>query len=427
MTAPRIVLTTVGSLGDLHPFIAIGLALRRRGADVVLAVPEDYLARVRATGLNAQAVMPPYEEIGQGIGLPPDEIIRRTIADNDFLLRHILLPSLPDEVGRLLRMAEGADAIVGSAVALAAPIAAERLHLPFIRVVLQPMLWFSPHDPPRTSVFRVLKGAPAGPIGRAWNRALIGVARVELRRRFGPALNRVRRANGLRPSREAPMMDPPPRVARAIGSYSPLLGGARAPVLLTGYPWYDRDEDASAVLDPELRAFLDNGPAPLVVSLGSFIPYSDTDLYARAGKAARRLGLRAVLLTGEARVEPSEGVLVRRYAPHSLLFPRATAVMHHGGIGTTGQALRSGRPQLVTPFMADQPDNAARIVRLGAGLAVQPERFSRRGDAAITRLLTERHFADRAAELGWRVGTEDGAAVAADAILSTIGIDARDR
>lgn len=420
MTAPRIVLATIGTLGDLHPFIAIGLALRERGAEAVLAVPEDHLPKCRAAGLEAHAIMPRFEEVGRAIGLPDDEIVRRVVSDNDFLLRRIILPSTGDGVERLLGIARGADAVVGSAVAPAAGIAAERLGLPFVRVLLQPFLWFNPNDPPRGPSFRVLKGAPVGRAGRAWNAALLAAIRAELRRRFGRALDRVRRDNGLSPSRAAPMVDAGPWVARELGVYSPLLGGAPARATLTGYPWFDRDEDGTAALDAELAAFLDAGPPPLVVSLGSFIPYSDTDLYRRAADLARRLGLRAVLLTGESDAEPSADVLVRPYAPHSLIFPRAAAVVHHGGIGTTGQALRAGRPQLVTPFMGDQFDNAARVGRLGVGLAVPPRRFSARAEPLVRRLLGEPAFADAALRVGRIVASEDGAGAAADAVLRAV-------
>ena len=365
MRAPRIVLATIGSLGDLHPFIAVASALEARGADAVLAVPEDHLPKVRAAGLAGHAVMPRFEEVGRAIGLADEEIVRRVVADADFLLRRVILPQVGDGVERLLRIARGADAIIGSAIAPAAAIAAERLRVPFVRAVLQPMLWGSPDDPPRVPLFAGGWAGPPGRIGRGWNRAVLAAMRFELRRRFGATIDRVRRDHALPPSRSAVLVDSGPWVSAELGLYSPLLGGAPGRATLTGFPWFDRNEDGTAALDPELAAFLDAGAPPLVVSLGSFIPYSGTGLYARAAAVARDLGLRAVLLTGETGVPESADVLVRRYAPHSLLFPRAAAAIHHGGIGTTGQALRSGRPQLVVPFMGDQFDNAARVARLG--------------------------------------------------------------
>lgn len=424
MSKQRIVLATVGSLGDLHPFIAIGLALRARGAEAVLAAPEDHLTKCRAAGLEAEPILPTFEEVGRATGLPDDEVIRRVLLDDQFLIGRVLLPPLGDSVARLLRIGEGADAVAGSAFTFAAPIAAERLGAPFVHTVLQPMSWFSAVDPPTGPNFRLAARPPVGAAGRAWNGLILRAGRRYMRGRYGRAIERVRAANGLPPTRAAPMVDAGTRPALSIGTYSPAFASVPAdaprPAAVTGWPWYDADEDGAVGLDAELEAFLQAGSPPLVVSLGSFVPYSGTDLYARAAELAATVGMRAVLLTGEAEVAGRLGVLVRRYAPHSLLFPRAAAVVHHGGIGTTGQALRSGRPQLVAPFMGDQPDNAARVARLGAGLVVRPKRFARDAPALLRRLLGDPAYARTAAELGARVRAEDGAGAAADAILAAI-------
>ena len=424
MVAPRVVLATVGSLGDLHPFIAIGAALRARGAETVLAVPQDHLSKVRAAGLEAEAIIPSFEEVGRATGLPDQEVVRRILRDSHFLIGRVLLPPVADSVGRLLRIANGASAVVGSAFTFAAPIAAERLKLPFIHTVLQPMSWFSACDPPTGSDFRLMARPSLGRAGGGWNRLILESGRRYMRLRYGREITRIRAAHGLPPTRSGPMIDAGTRPALSIGTYSPAFAplprDAPHPSAVTGFPWYDADADGSAVLDQELEAFLDAGPPPMIVSLGSFVPYSDTDLYGHAATAAKRLGRRAVLLVGEGAVTGSEEVLVRRYAPHSRLFPRAAAIVHHGGIGTTGQALRSGKPQLVSPFMGDQPDNAARVSRLGAGLMVSPERFARDAPAALRRLLHEGSFARIAATTSAGVRAEDGAGAAADAILVAV-------
>ena len=105
------------------------------------------------------------------------------------------------------------------------------------------------------------------------------------------------------------------------------------------------------------------------------------------------------------------------YAPFSELFPRAAANVHQGGAGTTGQALRAGRPMVVVPFAHDQADHAARIERLGVGLALPRERCDEaRLAAALARVLEEPGFAARAAAVGAEVRAEHGADAAADAI-----------
>jgi UDP:flavonoid glycosyltransferase YjiC (YdhE family) len=136
-------------------------------------------------------------------------------------------------------------------------------------------------------------------------------------------------------------------------------------------------------------------------------------------KAARGLGRRAVLLVGPdaaRRLPRSDDVLITEYAPHSLLFSRACAVVHHGGVGTTAQALRAGKPQLVVPFFADQPDNAARIVRLGAGRSLADRAWRPAAAHRELRALLEGPYGSRAEDLSRRLAREHGAVAAADRI-----------
>jgi UDP:flavonoid glycosyltransferase YjiC (YdhE family) len=133
--------------------------------------------------------------------------------------------------------------------------------------------------------------------------------------------------------------------------------------------------------------------------------------------------MRAVLLVGR-KAEPrlarlaSQDVFVAGYAPHSLVFPRATAVIHHGGIGTVGQALRAGRPQLVCPLFGDQLDNAERLVRLGVARRLDHRRFEPgRAATLLQALLGDPAVRARAERLGVQVAAEDGAGFVADRIV----------
>jgi UDP:flavonoid glycosyltransferase YjiC (YdhE family) len=109
------------------------------------------------------------------------------------------------------------------------------------------------------------------------------------------------------------------------------------------------------------------------------------------------------------------------YAPYSQIFPHAAVIVHQGGSGTVGQALRAGRPMLIVPYGWDQPDNAARVERLGAGLHVPRTKYSAStAAAALERLLGDPRFATRAAELGAQLQQEDGLTAACDAIESVL-------
>src|SRR5262249_14925638 len=144
----------------------------------------------------------------------------------------------------------------------------------------------------------------------------------------------------------------------------------------TGFPIHDRGE-AGERMPLALEVFLRQGPAPIVFTLGSSAVYAAGDFYTQAAEAARSLGRRAGLPVGEDGLSPVAGVppaahapagtpiVSLAYAPHSELLPRAAAVVHQGGVGTTAQAMRAGRPMLVVPFSHDQPDNAERLRRKG--------------------------------------------------------------
>ena len=161
-------------------------------------------------------------------------------------------------------------------------------------------------------------------------------------------------------------------------------------------------------------------------TLGSLIVNDPGSFYVESVAAARTLGRRAVLLAGDAATGATPGLLgddvhVCAYAPHSLLFPRAAAVVHHGGIGTLAQALRSGRPELVVPFFADQIDNADRARRLNVARVLAPRRYTAAGAAANLRLLLEGSaYHEAAAAVQARLADEDGAKAAARYVIDRL-------
>lgn len=146
------------------------------------------------------------------------------------------------------------------------------------------------------------------------------------------------------------------------------------------------------MLSPDLEQFLASGPAPVVFTLGTSAVGAAGTFYHESQKTAQILKARAILLIiRDPRNRPSvplpEGIVAFEYAPFSKLFLWVAAVVHQGGIGTTAQALRSGRPQLVVPFTHDQPDNALRAKRLGAAETLYPRRYSATQAAKHLRLL----------------------------------------
>ena len=187
----------------------------------------------------------------------------------------------------------------------------------------------------------------------------------------------------------------------------------------TGFCFYDGQKDTGQ-MPQGLQEFLDAGEPPIVFTLGSAAVMDARDFYEVSAAAAARLNKRAVLIYGIFNQPPgglTDDIRAFDYAPFSLVFPRAACVVHQGGVGTTGQVLRAGVPQLVVPFAHDQPDNAARCVRLGVAETIA--RFDYNVDSAckaLGKLLSASSYKTRAFEAAAIVAGEGGTSAACDAI-----------
>jgi rhamnosyltransferase subunit B len=240
-----------------------------------------------------------------------------------------------------------------------------------------------------------------GSWGRAFNRLLLAMGGIKI----GPAMAAIRqtyRDFGVTPDLRFVVVNPD---LLTLGLYSPLLG-QRQPdhptrLAITGFPFYDSADGRTPVLDTGLRDFLSKREAPLVFSLGSAAVFDGERYFRTAIRAAGELEKRAVILSGSDSPLLNEnfgtGVHVVAYAPHSLLFPDAAVSIHHGGIGSVGQALMAGLPQLVTPVFSDQFDNARRIQQLGVGITLNASGWTQ--SSAVSRigalLKSERILAGR--------------------------------
>lgn len=420
----KIVLVTIGSLGDLHPFIAIGRSLVARGASVLLAVPADGVAKARAAGLNALPILPSYQTICDRLGQSHAQVAERIIADTNFVMDEILLPSLGDSVAALDSLAKDSDVIAGSIFAFATGIVAEKHGIPLVPIVLQPMTLFSSWQPPASKPFGIMRHAPRSSIGRAWNASLYRVIKAVLRRRYAARIDAVRLEYGLPSETAVPLFDHGATTAELLCCWSSVLGhlppDAPCNAHQTGFPFFDEGEGAGLVQPPELSRFLDEGAAPVVFSLGSVVVEAAGAFYRDAAEACRIAGTRGVMLTGGNQLARQEGnCLYLGYAAHAQLLPHAAAIVHHGGIGTMGQALRAGCPQIVVPHFGDQFDNAERVTRRGLGLAL--ERTNLRAQTladGIHAVRTDAAIQSAVRNAALAVRAEDGADTAARRIMA---------
>jgi len=412
----RIVITTWGSLGDLYPYLAIGLGLKARGHDVIIGAAECYREKIEKRGLGFRAVRPDCT------WLENPEIVRHTAHPRWGMIRaaRMVLIALRESYEDTLAAAQGADLLLSSLATLVPRLVAEKRGIPWVSAMHVPTLFFSAYDPPLLPGFaglsrtlRFLGPAFWGPLGRFLIWATRWMARP---------LYRLRQEIGLPPANE---------VNPLVEGYSPGLHLAlfskhfldKQPdwptqTLVTGFPWYDTD--ASTGLPAALAQFLDDGPPPIVFTLGTAVAADAGTFYESSVRAARLLGYRAVLILKDPRNRPPllpDGVAAFEYAPFTQLFPRAAAIVHHGGIGTIGLAMRSGRPMLVMPCAWDQPDNAERVARKGISRTISRHRYTpARVAAELRRLLNDPAYERRAAEVGEQMRQEDGVQVACDAL-----------
>lgn len=411
---PHIVLTTFGSLGDLHPYLAVGLALRERGAQVTVATSELYRDIVVREGLRFHPVRPDMNHL---MGTP--EVVARALhprTGGHYILKKMMLPVLEQSYEDLLPLAREADLLVSHPIAFATPIAADVLKKKWAAVVLQPLGLLSVYDPPTSPAAPFLENfRNAGP--NFWRMLLhLGKSMV---RRAGAPINKFRRQVGVPPT-PIPIFDGMQSPYGTFGWFPSAMSRPQpdwpAGTRVTGYPFFD---EPSAALTREIETFLQNGPPPVVFTMGSAAVFDAGSFYRESARAAELANKRAILLIGrDERNRPQripDGVLLADYAPYGLLFPHASAIVHQGGIGTTAQSLRAGHPSIIVPYSHDQPDNARRARNLGCAEVIPRTKY--RADivaAALKRCESRNEAARSVADL---VRAETGASTAADLLL----------
>jgi UDP:flavonoid glycosyltransferase YjiC (YdhE family) len=409
----RILITSWGSYGDVYPYIGLGRALAERGHNIALAVPGYYAPLVEAAGLE-------HRPVGPAIDPADREIVARVmhpIRGAEVLIREWLMPKLAETFAELDAAVSDADLLVTHPVTFAAPIVAELRRLPWVATVLAPMSFFSINDAP------VLPPAPRlahlRRFGSFYGRLTRWMADRSTRS-WIEAVARLRAAHGLG-SGGHPLLDGQFSPHLNLALFSRVLGAPQSdwPVRTTqtGFVFYNGSDAVPA----DAEEFLSNGPAPVVFTLGSSAVGAAGRFYEESAAAVERLGVRALLMTGgfqeNERVATSGRLITVPFAPHQEVFPRASVIVHHGGVGTTGQGLRSGRPTLVVPHAHDQADNADRLTRLGVARTLPPEAYEASAVAReLERLLQDRSYGERAAGAARVVSDERGAVAAAEAI-----------
>jgi rhamnosyltransferase subunit B len=416
----RIVLSNIGTLGDINPLIALALELKRRGHTPVMALPNVYRAKLEPLGLEFHAIRPDID--------PTNNVLVEMVYDikhgTEHGLRDFLFPSLRQTYDDLLDAATKptrADLLLLGELNYAGPIVAAMTGIAWASYVLAPLSFFSAFDPPVLPPYPRLAKADKKVPG--FGRVIKRVARFASRKWPEP-IYALRQELGL-PRGENPLFDAKHSPNLVLALFSRVLGTEQKDwpphTLIAGFAYYDADA-GNAKLPPNLEEFVVSGEPPIVFTLGSAAVLAAGDFYEVSAKAGMELGKRAVLLIGtDKRNEPKQKlpdtICVAQYAPYSALFSRASLVVHQGGVGTVGQCLRAGKPMLIMPYSHDQPDNARRMKRLGVAKVIQkadytPEEVTRK----LRTMLDDPALAQKAHAVAEQLRGEDGVKTACDAL-----------
>jgi UDP:flavonoid glycosyltransferase YjiC (YdhE family) len=413
----RFLLSSWGSYGDLHPFLALGRGLMARGHGVTLVGHPDWGADAATAGVRFVATDEP----------PRDDFIRRYpevlsmkwggLVSLHTLVNKAIAPGFDATMAALLAEAPAHDAIVAHHFTFPAPLVAELTGLPWATVSLAPGVVPSAYSLPGANFGH----AGRGTAGRACNQFIWFAGQLISRVMVDPVVNRLRAKHGLAPARGVIFDAHSAALNLQLYSehFAPPPPDWSAEKKLAGFCYFD---PPGATLAPEIEAFLARGEAPVLFTLGSVAVQRPGAFFRSAVEALQALGLRGILLIGPETNRPvhlPESILATSYAPYGLLMPRVRAVAHQCGIGTLSHTLRAGVPSVACPFAFDQPNNARRIEALGVAEVVLPHQHDTRHIREALRSLLAGEAPTRAQALGKLIRAEDGPGKACEILEET--------
>jgi rhamnosyltransferase subunit B len=413
-----IVVTTFGSTGDLNPFIALGVALRSRGHDVVFAVEANLEPDLSLLGFAVRLLTGDQEK-----ALAP---FRRQIFNTDqpltslqLLVDHYILPTLPAKVVELREICQQADLLISVAPQFAASIVAELLHIPWVSVILTP----STLPSARVAAQPLAVQLPA-PLQRLSNRFSWFIGGLFLRQVVDKPINRVRRAFHVPPRSNLMWtgnLSPQLTTLAVSPAFLPRPADWPESIKMTGFCFWDRP--ATWQLPETLKAFLHADRPVVAVTAGSVAPEERAlfaSYYQTSIESILACGARALVINAPENTlfpERGEEVLHLPFVPFSEVFPACAAVIHHGGIGTIAQCLQAGVPSLVVPGGLDQPFNAAQVVQRQAGVWIPRKQYTtKRAERALNMLLSMPTYKERMREIRAQILQEDGVATFCTAV-----------
>ena len=385
-----ILLPTIGTGGDVYPFISIGAELKRRGHRVSLVANEHFRPAAQNAGLDF-IQLAPAERYHAAINNP-------NLWNPKFgaeMLATSVFAAMRDTYKIISDFNPATTKVVASGLMFGARIAQEARAFNLTTIHLQPALFWSLQDPPVMAALPFPAWMPT-PLKRA---VLKIVDRRVLDKLLAERTNAFRAELGL-PAKKHIYSQWMRSTSQVIGLFPPWYGVPQSDwpkrTLLTGFV-RGTGGQVPQPLSNELLKFLDDGAPPIVFTPGTGMQHGK-QFFEESVKACVLLGKRGILVTAFRDQLPSalpSTMHACNYASFSALFPRAAAVVHHGGIGTLAEALAAKVPQLIQPMAHDQPDNAARLERLGVAATIKAKDYQ--ADAVAKKLAALLESADVAA------------------------------
>ena len=411
----RILLMPFGSSGDVNPFVGMGLELKRRGHEAIVITNPHFEKMVRDAGLEF-APMGSVEDYERVTTHPDMWDAKKSIA----VFLKVCLALVPDGFERMRELYQvGSTVLVAPVQAYAAPFAHTKLGIPLVRAIPNPWLLRSAYRPPKSPFANIPDWLPAWAVRHIFK---------TIDRKLEPLFT-----DPIREYCERFQIPPVPNPLEWT-----LLTATR--ILALWPDWYaatQRDWPPNAVTTGfieydgtstlELQAFEepsgpDLGAKPIVFTLGTAMAQGE-DFFACATAACEALDRPGLLLTQRPDQLPELGPRVRHvsYAPLGDLLPKVSAIVHHGGVGTSARGLKAGIPQLIIPMAYDQFDNAYLLSKLGVAESIpRTELDTGKMTAALTRLTESRQVADNCKTYASRAAGSDGLAKACDLIESLV-------
>ncbi len=413
----HITIVSLGSRGDVQPYVALGRGLKEAGFEVRIATHEAFADFVGRHGLEFAPIEgDPRQAMEEQSGQQWMESGRNVVKFIRGLQNLTTFEGLEKGLNDTAEACRGTDAILYTVLGAAGYHVAEQMKVPALYLLLQP---FS-RSRKVPAMF-----APALPLGGTYNWWTYILVEQLLWQTVRLPVNRWRRKTlELKP---IPFWGPFDTLYQRRDPF--IYGFSRFVVPpppdcpdwhhTTGYWFLDDDQEWSP--PPDLLRFLSKEPKPVCIGFGSMSGRLARDLLHLTVEAIALSGQRAVLLGGWAAthdLDLPDSIYTMESAPHEWLFPRVAAAVHHGGAGTTAAGLRAGRPSVLTPFFGDQPFWGRRVYALGVGPKpiMRSRLTAKRLADAITQAVTDPAIQSRAAELGEKIRAEDGIARAVEVV-----------